>query len=98
MGRNVSRTFSVGPWKAFRRHYVQDLVSLDFFVVPTVTHKVLFALIILANDQRRVVPFNVTEHPTAQEARRFLSALKERLKEALPQEEILIVERQVETR
>ena len=33
----------------------------------------------------------------AQEARRFLSALKERLKEQLQQEEILIVEREVET-
>jgi hypothetical protein len=33
----------------------------------------------------------------AQEARRFLSALKERLKEQLQQEEILIVERDVET-
>jgi hypothetical protein len=32
-----------------------------------------------------------------QEARRFLSALKERLKEELQQEEILIVERDVET-
>jgi hypothetical protein len=33
----------------------------------------------------------------AQEARRFLSALKERLKEQRQQEEILIVERDVET-
>jgi hypothetical protein len=33
----------------------------------------------------------------AQEARRFLSAVKERLKETLQQEEILIVERDVET-
>ena len=33
----------------------------------------------------------------AQEARRFLSALKERLKEELQQEDILIVERNVET-
>ena len=33
----------------------------------------------------------------AQEARRFSSTLKEQLKEALQQEEILIVERDVET-
>jgi hypothetical protein len=32
-----------------------------------------------------------------QEARQFLSALKERLKEELQQEDILIVERDVET-
>jgi putative transposase len=38
---------------------------MDFFVVPTVTYKVLFVLLILAHTRRRVVHFNVTEHPTA---------------------------------
>jgi putative transposase len=31
-------------WKTFLNNHVQDLVSLDFFVVPTVTHKVFFVL------------------------------------------------------
>jgi putative transposase len=31
-----------------------------------VTYKVLFVLVILAHDRRRVVHFNVTQHPTAQ--------------------------------
>jgi putative transposase len=53
-------------WKAFLTHHVQDLVALDFFVVPTVTHHVLFVLLILAHERRRVVHFNITEHPTAQ--------------------------------
>ena len=53
-------------WKTFLKNHVQDLVALDFFVVPTVTHKVLFVLLILAHERRRVVHFNVTEHPTAQ--------------------------------
>jgi len=44
---------------------MQDLVALDFFVVPTVTYKMLFVLLILAHHRRRVVHFNVTEHPTA---------------------------------
>ena len=38
----------------------------DFFVVPTVTFRVLFVLVILPHDRRRIVHFNVTEHPTAQ--------------------------------
>ena len=42
------------------------VVSLDFFTVPTVTYKVLFVLVILAHKRRRVVHFNITEHPTAQ--------------------------------
>ena len=33
--------------------------------MPTVTHKVLFVLLILAHERRRLVHFNVTEHPTA---------------------------------
>jgi putative transposase len=53
-------------WKTFLNNHVKDLVSLDFFVVPTVTHKVLFVLLILAHERRRVVHFNITEHPTAQ--------------------------------
>ena len=52
-------------WKTFLNNHVHDLVALDFFVVPTVSHKVLFILLILAHERRRVVHFNVTEHPTA---------------------------------
>jgi transposase InsO family protein len=53
-------------WKAFLHNHVPDLVSLDFFVVPTVTSKVLFVLLILAHERRHVAHFHVTEHPTAQ--------------------------------
>jgi putative transposase len=53
-------------WKTFLKNHVQDLVALDFFVVPTITHKVLFVVLILAHERRRVVHFNMTEHPTAQ--------------------------------
>ena len=39
----------------------------DVFVltVPTATFRVLYVLVVLAHDRRRVVHFNVTEHPTA---------------------------------
>jgi putative transposase len=52
-------------WKAFLNNHVQDLVALDFFTVPTVTFRVLFVLVILAYERRRVVHFNITEHPGA---------------------------------
>jgi hypothetical protein len=52
-------------WKAFLNNHVRDLVSIDFFVVPTVRYKVLFVLVILTHHRRRIVHFNVTEHPTA---------------------------------
>jgi transposase InsO family protein len=53
-------------WRAFLANHIKELVSLDFFTVPTVRFEVLFVLIILAHDRRRVMHFNITEHPTAQ--------------------------------
>jgi hypothetical protein len=52
-------------WRAFLDNHCKDLVSIDFLVVPTATFRVLFVLIVLAHQRRRVVHFNVTEHPTA---------------------------------
>jgi hypothetical protein len=52
-------------WKAFLNNHVQDLVSVDFFTVPSVSFRVLFVFVVLAHHRRRVVHFNVTEHPTA---------------------------------
>jgi putative transposase len=40
-------------------------VATDLFVVPTVTFRLLFVLIILAHDRRRLLHVAVTEHPTA---------------------------------
>jgi putative transposase len=52
-------------WRTFLANHVRDLVSLDLFTVPTVRLRVLFVLVVLAHHRRRVVHFNVTEHPTA---------------------------------
>jgi putative transposase len=52
-------------WKTFLKNHTKALVALDFFTVPTVTFRVLFVLVILAHERRRVVHFHVTEHPTA---------------------------------
>jgi putative transposase len=60
------RTPSSPTWKAFLKNHVNDLIAIDFFVVPTMTHKILFGLVILVHERRRVVYFNITEHPTAQ--------------------------------
>jgi putative transposase len=53
-------------WKAFLTNHVKDIVACDFFTVPTVTCRVLFVFIMLAHERRRIVHFNITEHPTAQ--------------------------------
>src|SRR5437773_2821380 len=52
-------------WRTFLTNHVRDLVSIDFFTVPTAGLRVLFVLVVLVHHRRRVVHFNVTEHPTA---------------------------------
>jgi putative transposase len=52
-------------WRTFLTNHVRDLVSIDFFTVPTVQLRVLFVLVVLAHHRRRVLHFNVTDHPTA---------------------------------
>ena len=52
-------------WRAFLENHVNQLVSIDFFTVPTATFRVLFVLVVLAHHRPRVLHFNVTEHPTA---------------------------------
>jgi putative transposase len=52
-------------WRTFLANHVHNLVSVDFFTVPTVSFRVFFVFIVLAHDRRRVIHFNVTEQPTA---------------------------------
>jgi putative transposase len=52
-------------WRTFLTNHVRDLVSIDFFTVPTARLRVLFVLVVLVHHRRRVLHFNVTEHPTA---------------------------------
>jgi putative transposase len=52
-------------WRTFLRNNARDIVSVDFFTVPTATFRVLFVFLVLSNERRRGVHFNVTESPTA---------------------------------
>jgi putative transposase len=46
-------------------NHLATAASIDFFTVPTVTGRVLFVLLVLSHHRRRIVHFNITEHPTA---------------------------------
>ena len=52
-------------WRTFLANHIGQVMAIDFFVVPTVTYRLLVVLVILAHDRRRVVHVAVTEHPTA---------------------------------
>jgi transposase InsO family protein len=60
-----SRKAPSPSWKAFLKNHVNDLVSIDFLIVPTIRFKLLYVLIVLAHSRRKVLHFNVTENPTA---------------------------------
>ena len=51
-------------WKSFLRNH-RDLVSVDFFVVPTVRFGLLWVFLVVATERRRVLHFNVTDDPTS---------------------------------
>jgi transposase InsO family protein len=52
-------------WRTFLPNHVGQIVAADFFVVPTATCRLLFVLVLLAHQRRRVVHIAVTAHPTA---------------------------------
>jgi hypothetical protein len=52
-------------WRTFLRNHAWDIVSVDFFTVPTATFRVLYVFVILSNARRRIVHFNVTDSPTS---------------------------------
>jgi putative transposase len=51
-------------WRSFLRNHLPEIVAIDMFVVATVTFRLLYALIVLSLDRRRIVHFEVTSNPT----------------------------------
>jgi putative transposase len=52
-------------WRTFLENHAKEIVSIDFFTVPTATFRVLFVFIILSNHRRRILHSNVTTNPSA---------------------------------
>jgi transposase InsO family protein len=53
-------------WKTFLHNHLPDIGAIDMFVVPTVGFRLLYGLVILRLDRRRLVWINVTSNPTAE--------------------------------
>ena len=51
-------------WRPFLRSHMTDIAAVDMFVVATATFRILYAVIILDHDRRRVIHFDVTRNPT----------------------------------
>jgi putative transposase len=53
-------------WRSFLANHAACLASVDFFVVSTVTFRLLYTFVVLCHERRRVAHFNITAHPTAE--------------------------------
>src|SRR5512140_1074001 len=52
-------------WRTFLQNHLADLVSVDFFVVPTATFRVLYVFVVLLHQRRQIAHFNAADSPTA---------------------------------
>jgi transposase InsO family protein len=52
-------------WRTFLTNHASQIMAADLFVVPTVTFRLLFVLVILEHERRRIVHVAVTDRPTA---------------------------------
>jgi hypothetical protein len=59
----VDRPFQ--SWKSFLRNPVEEIASIDLFVVPTIAFRRLVAVLVLGHRQRQLLLFAVAENPTA---------------------------------
>ena len=61
----IDRPRSQG-WKIFLRNHAAGIASVDLFVVPTISFKLLYGLVILRDARGRLVSISVTSNPTAE--------------------------------
>src|SRR5258705_3485936 len=56
---------AVQRWMTFLRTHRDAIAAMDFFVVPTVTFRILYVWFVIEHGRRRIVHFHVTDHPDA---------------------------------
>src|ERR1700750_3432216 len=52
-------------WKTFLRNHADGIAAMDLFVVPTISFRLLYGLLIVGHGRRQILWFGVTAHPTA---------------------------------
>ncbi len=53
-------------WATFVRNHAKAIVACDFLVSVTATFQILYVFVAMEIGSRRILHFNVTEHPTAE--------------------------------
>src|SRR5712664_2892769 len=60
-GRGPSQT-----WNTFLRNHTAGIAATDFLIVPTIGFRLLFVLVVLRHQRRRLISLSVTANPTAE--------------------------------
>jgi transposase InsO family protein len=53
-------------WRTFLRNHADGIAAIDLFVVPTISFRLLYGLLLLRHDRRRLLWLGATTHPTAE--------------------------------
>src|SRR5215218_4138126 len=53
-------------WKTFLRNHADGIAAMDLFVVPTISFRLLYGLLIIGHGRRQILWLGVTAHPTAE--------------------------------
>ena len=53
-------------WLTFLQNHREVIAAFDFFTVPTVTFQLLYCFFVIEHGRRRILRFNVTDHPTTE--------------------------------
>jgi transposase InsO family protein len=53
-------------WRTFLLNHADGIASIDLFVVPTISFKLVYGLLILRHDRRRILWVGVTPSPTGE--------------------------------
>src|SRR5262245_18112854 len=65
-GRRQPYLRTSSAWSTFVRNHARSVLATDFFVVVTASFRVLYVFVVLEVGSRRILHWNVTEHPTAE--------------------------------
>src|SRR6476646_4898583 len=53
-------------WRTFRSNHADGIASMDLFVVPTLSFRLLYGFLVLRHRRRRIMWLGVTANPTAE--------------------------------
>jgi putative transposase len=68
---NMIKRYKVGKppsqtWRTFLKNHMNNTYAIDFFTVPTANFNLLYVLVVLWHERRKVIHFNVTMNPSAE--------------------------------